>query len=894
MSIIDEIKKRYPLPEYIESQTGMSWKPIGSWKTLQECPLCSGHNCFRLSSTNVAFCFQCYTCIPDSVKARMLFENLTYSETVDKFKDDLGIKKYEKKDIEWVSLRELACEYTREVLFTSQTKYQFRNETVTPLEYLTEYRKHSYEAILNFRLGFNDGGLVDYMKEKGYSIQSIKATGLDKLPDKCFLYPFIVDNEIKYFRIKDPNKLKKWQMPLLVRSNNAVWFNQDVIKEGQDIVITEGEDDVISLWDCEIHAIASCGVPTINQINFLKTKELSCVYLAYDNDPAGLRDCELFIRNYNQENLYLIGIDEGKDIDDLIRESDDPKSFIQELKVDAQPPKAEFRSNIRHKDDGYYIIRKDGEKRLTNWTLTLEAVIIRGDQERLRKMRLKSGNYKTTILMPSVTLASASRLREFINSVSDKLLWFTGFDNDLAHLVQYLDLVSDPKIVRESDCVGEINEGFIAENIFISNNDEFRPLNNGFLSVDDTHSIRIVELVKRGSSRSEVPYFPLVEPVGGIDAFKDRVFDLMIKNRNLKMALAIGWLKATLWSRMFWEKKRFFPILAFHGKFAGGKSLASQWLMSLVGMRECNPEMLSDKGTTEVGLARKFAYYSNLPIFVDDYRNDESGQRFHTFFRGVFDRSSPTKGLKEDFGVRRVNIRGCLLLNGESCPTDVALLSRMISIELTVQERNDKYYKDIVRLEPQFACVGLNWIKGRTSSFPAFMGKYGEIEEILQKEIDDPRQASVMSVAISGALSEPYFQKKKEDLIDFAVQSARMELEERKIEEIMGTIWQAVDVLHKRGHLNNQQVNHDTVNNTLEVHLPGLLSEIAGNQFTKHYKLPNLREVAKILKQEPYFTEIRTIMIDNKQAKRWVFDLDGCPSSLKDIFITEQGDFDKF
>jgi hypothetical protein len=119
----------------------------------------------------------------------------------------------------------------------------------------------------------------------------------------------------------------------------------------------------------------------------------------------------------------------------------------------------------------------------------------------------------------------------------------------------------------------------------------------------------------------------------------------------------------------------------------------------MIGIENCNPEMISDKGTSEVALARKFAYYSSLPVFADDYRADENGMRFHTFMRGIYDRTSPTKGLKTDEGVRRVTIRGCLLLTGEHSPTDPALLSRMVSLELTRNERNDQFFKDILKME---------------------------------------------------------------------------------------------------------------------------------------------------------------------------------------------------
>ena len=50
-----------------------------------------------------------------------------------------------------------------------------------------------------------------------------------------------------------------------------------------------------------------------------------------------------------------------------------------------------MRSIIRQKDDGYYILKGEGEKRLTNWTISIEAVIIKSEDERIRKVKLKKG-----------------------------------------------------------------------------------------------------------------------------------------------------------------------------------------------------------------------------------------------------------------------------------------------------------------------------------------------------------------------------------------------------------------------------------------------------------------------------------------------------------------------
>ncbi len=891
MSLLEKIKDKYPLEDYIGSQSGMKWKNIGSWKTLEECPFCHGHGCFRLSPDGKAHCFQCCCTIFDSIKFRSLYEGITYKDAIDGFRKDMGIKKYEKKDIEWVTMKEEACAYMMEVLFTCETKYQMRDKKIKPLHYLTDIRKHSDKAILNFRIGFNDGGLIDHLKSKGYSEESIKGSKLDMIPEGCFAYPFIINNEIGYYRIKDPNKIKKWQMPIAIRPKNAIWFNQDIINKSKDLVIVEGEDDVISLWDAGINAIASYGTLTISQVNYLKDRELSCVYLAFDSDPAGEVDTKVFVSNYiDKENLFLINIPKGEDIDDLLRESENPAETLNQLKQDIKRPNPELMSIVSQEKDGYYITKSKYKERLTNWTLFIEAVIIRSEDERLLKVTIRSGKYETPALMPAIARTNVRNLREFVSSVSNKLLFFIGVDNDLANLVQYWDLVSDPKIVIEADCVGEIAEGFIAENIFISNAGDFLPLTNGFLSLDDKKSIRIKEITVQGGKKAGMPYFPLVEPVGGINNFKTKVYDMMVKNRNLKIALAIGWLKATIWSKMFFDKYRFFPLLMFHGKYQGGKTNLAEWLRSFLGLRNVNKISLPKEGgggTTGVGIERSFDYYSSLPVQVDDYKDTDSCHRFDSFFNNVFDRTSSPKGVRGGFGVRMVNIRGCLLLTGENSPNDPGLLSRFVSIEITEQERTSKYYNELVELEPQFACIGLQWIKDKDKDFEAFISYYESLSAIIAKRIKKPRQAACIAVALAGAMTEPYFEKKEKEIMELAVKLTQKELEDRKGEEVLGTIWDAVDVLHKRGMKDRHIISYDSSTNTIAIFLSGLLAEIKGNQFTRHYHLPNKREVAKILRQEPYALEDKVTKIDSRVARRWILDFDKCPENLKNLFSSE-------
>lgn len=898
-SIIEKIRASETLENYIEKRTGLQFKQIGIWKNLPECPFCGGHECARLSQEDKFYCFQCSTPAFDLIQFRKLYDKLfTYKDSIQKFAEELKIKKYEKQDVDWYSLRQDYLEIAQDILFTCHTTYQWRGGKYTPLDYLLEYRKHSYEAILHFKLGFNDGTLIEKISNL-YDKQVVKASGLTFIPEGCFVYPVLIKGEIGYFRSKDPTYLKKQQMPKTARTKESFWYNQDAIKDEIEITLVEGEDDVISLWDSGVEASGSVGNLNKEQIDYLKRFRLLTIYSMFDSDFEGKRDMERLVKNYNNCDIFVVKFPpDRKDIDEVLREAENPKDILEQLRIKADVPSPEMRSLIREKSDGYYISKYVGEKevelKLTNWIGTVEAIIIQSEDLRVRKIKIKHGAYENTVFMDGTVLSNSGKFREFLLNNCNETCLFQGTDNDLNSLVQFWGIAYKPKIVREVECVGEINEGFIADNIFISNTNEIKQLQNGYLSLNEKDSIKIPELTTQAGTRTDVPYYPLTEPIGGIDAFKENVFKMLIKNRNLKIAIAIGWLKATLWSKSFFDIYKLFPILMIHGKKESGKTVLISWLMSMIGLENIKPISLREGGTTGVGIERKLAYYSSLPVWADDYRNREGeGVRFHGFFRNVFDRSSATKGIKNDaLKVRQVMVRGCLIVDGETATNDAGLNSRLVTFEITQQERNDKYYDDILKIEPDFAKIGFDWVKHRIDLFSDFLSKYKQISAKFKQEIASPRQAQAWAVAVASALTEPYFTSMEDKICGFAVKLANYEIEQQKQEEIIGMLWEALDVLHKTGKVDEQIAFHRVIDkdyknmNQLEIHLPILLGRIEGESVTRKYELPSSREVAKILKQEPYCLGYDTTRVDGKVAGRWIFDLNSeqTPDILKHVF----------
>ena len=524
--------------------------------------------------------------------------------------------------------------------------------------------------------------------------------------------------------------------------------------------------------------------------------------------------------------------------------------------------------------------------KLTNWLAKVEVVIIRNEDERDRKITIKQGDYTTTAFMSSEVLTNVSRFRAFLLNSCDFICLFDGNENDLQKLVEFWGKQVEPVVVRETESVGEIREGFIAENVFVGHNGEIKEMENGYLKLSEKKSIKLADFHTKAGVRAGTPVYPLNEPFGGIDKYKEKIFDLMIKNRNLKVAIAIGWIKSTLWSGLFFKEHRWFPLFMLHGRTQGGKSVFSDWLMSMIGLRDVTPIGLRH-GLYAAGLERAFAYYSSLPVLLNDYKNEkDEGQQFHAFFRNVFDRASVLKGVKtEQFKVRQMAVRGCLLLNGETSPTDRGLLSRMITFEITEAERVEKYYHELTKLEPEFSHIGFDWVKHIHRDYPLFLAKYKEIEKLFKEKMV-PRQAQSWAVAVASVLTEPYFKEQEDKLLGYAVRLAGHEIKEQQTEETINKLWEALSVLKRSKEVGDQIVRFDDMKSEIQIHLPCLLGEISSDARTRKYVFPNSREIGKLLKQEKYYLEYDTRRVGYDTSKRWCLDYQSptLPEILKNMF----------
>lgn len=160
------------------------------------------------------------------------------------------------------------------------------------------------------------------------------------------------------------------------------------------------------------------------------------------------------------------------------------------------------------------------------------------------------------------------------------------------------------------------------------------------------------------------------------------VFDHMVACWGIEGVEGFAFVISCLFSFEVFRVTQAFPILMIHGEREAGKSALTDILAAIAGFnRDASSQNISD--TTNVALGRIMNYYSSLPVRFDEFRNDDQKTQMKTsMLRSLYNRQGASKGIRETFGIREVNVKGCFILTGEEPPQDPALFSRVIPLHI--------------------------------------------------------------------------------------------------------------------------------------------------------------------------------------------------------------------
>jgi hypothetical protein len=139
------------------------------------------------------------------------------------------------------------------------------------------------------------------------------------------------------------------------------------------------------------------------------------------------------------------------------------------------------------------------------------------------------------------------------------------------------------------------------------------------------------------------------------------------------------------------------PGLWIHGQMESGKTKFTEWLTYLCGFSR-QAGVSSIKSTT-VGILQEAQNYSNLPLWVDEFRQSEVGLDKLSLIRDSYNRQPQLKWSPD--GVQR-KIRTAFMVSGESTSTDAATRSRFPHVQISELGRLKNHFDWFTAHKKQF------------------------------------------------------------------------------------------------------------------------------------------------------------------------------------------------
>ncbi len=489
------------------------------------------------------------------------------------------------------------------------------------------------------------------------------------------------------------------------------------------------------------------------------------------------------------------------------------------------------------------------------------------------------GEISKPFILEPVQMVSVQKFKEFCISKGNFI--FEGTESDLLELWKYEFAKDEGKLIFQPDHLGYLGEHdmWLFGNMAVKDANIIVPDENGIFWIG-SQGFKPVPLNIVGENIQSLPAVVQL-PEGETDRFLVQTLASLKENiGGYQPWLAIGWIKACVYATEIFNRFRFFPFLFLYGKHQSGKNTLARWLLAFFGLSDSDGESISE--STQTGISRRLSYFSNMPVWLDEYRNDRKVTKLDGFLRNVFNRIGAVKGIKKEFGTRGVTVRAALILSGEQLPVDPGLRSRCIPIQLKKKDRKDELYNWINNTSDKFSAITLKWIVEKNEK--SIKNLLADIEtlkdELTGKYGLDTRLAEVYAVPIAAFLSI----KKDEGFFTWAIEEAKRDKQSKEEEQILNRFLDDFEALVRKGEISEAYYEVDQFNGQIRLYFNGVYNiwqkdfrlRTGENPFPRQTILDHFRE-------EEYFIEYDRRYIHGKQQRALVLDLNKSPDSLKNL-----------
>lgn len=130
---------------------------------------------------------------------------------------------------------------------------------------------------------------------------------------ECICIPYFADGKLINCKFRGANKTFK-----LISGAQLIWYNIDCLKDCEEVIICEGEIDALTWIENGFENVISVPNGANNNLEYLDNSielfnDIKKVFLATDNDTAGIKLRDELIRRLGAEKCYILNFKQYKD-----------------------------------------------------------------------------------------------------------------------------------------------------------------------------------------------------------------------------------------------------------------------------------------------------------------------------------------------------------------------------------------------------------------------------------------------------------------------------------------------------------------------------------------------------------------------------------------------------
>lgn len=217
-----------------------------------------------------------------------------------------GSKRKNPKDVQYYDKSETAFCHKCETSFFPYRPYEKKSYVIPERKNITDLTDKAVK--------YWEGRMISQQTLKDfkiYSSQEYMPTFEKSVEVMCF--PFFRDGELVNIKYRGPNKSFK-----LIKGAELIWYNFDVLKEVDEIIICEGEGEAITWYENGFKNVISVPSGAGNNVEYLDNTihlfdTITTVYLATDNDTKGIELRDELARRIGLEKCMMVSFKECKD-----------------------------------------------------------------------------------------------------------------------------------------------------------------------------------------------------------------------------------------------------------------------------------------------------------------------------------------------------------------------------------------------------------------------------------------------------------------------------------------------------------------------------------------------------------------------------------------------------